>query len=126
MVVDCFTFLLSSFLFGSIIDETNVVLPKIVNKTNAIKNVLNLEHKNTTICPKSTVVDFNEEDDSFSGRSFGGQEPINITLVNISILGPMGWLSMSSRSVLDVIFHISGYTILGKNAIGSVRYLLTA
>ena len=47
-------------------------------------------------------------------RSFGGSEPINMTLVNSKVVGPMGWIPFSSGSILEAIFYITGYTVLGK------------
>ncbi len=46
-------------------------------------------------------------------RSFGGQEPVNMTLVNENTLGPAGFLALACSSALDLIFHISGYIVLG-------------
>jgi hypothetical protein len=46
-------------------------------------------------------------------RSFGGQEPINFTLVNSQILGPPGFLSITSGSTLDLIFQSTGFAVLG-------------
>jgi hypothetical protein len=47
-------------------------------------------------------------------RSFGGQEPINWTLVNFNVLGPGGWLPLACGAGLDLVFHVSGYAVLGK------------
>ena len=61
------------------------------------------------------LVSFNETKSiSRFKRSFGGQESVNITLVNENILGPAGFLSLASASALDLIFHISGYVVLGR------------
>jgi|688.fasta_scaffold831678_1 hypothetical protein len=46
-------------------------------------------------------------------RSFGGKEPVNMTLVNENTLGPPGFLALACSSALDLIFHISGYIVLG-------------
>jgi hypothetical protein len=46
-------------------------------------------------------------------RGFGGQEPINITLINTNVLGPPGWLPLASGATMDMIFRVSAYTVLG-------------
>ena len=47
-------------------------------------------------------------------RSFGGKEPVNMTLVNTNVLGAPGWLPLFCSAVPDVIFHVTGYGVLGK------------
>ena len=47
-------------------------------------------------------------------RSFGGQEPINWTLVIGNVLGPGGWTPLFVGANLDLVFHVSGYVVLGK------------
>ena len=47
-------------------------------------------------------------------RSFGGKEAVNITLVNTNVLGAPGWLPLICGAVLDMIFHVSGYIVMGK------------
>ena len=47
-------------------------------------------------------------------RSFGGQEPVNLTLINANVLGPNGWLPLACGAPLDLIFHVTGYTVLGN------------
>ena len=47
-------------------------------------------------------------------RSFGGKEPVNMTLVNTNVLGAPGWLPLVCSAVPDVIFHVTGYGVLGK------------
>lgn len=48
-------------------------------------------------------------------RSFGGKEPVNITLVNTNVLGAPGWLPLVCSAVPDVIFHVTGYGVLGNS-----------
>ncbi len=47
-------------------------------------------------------------------RSFGGQEPINWTLVIGNVLGPGGWTPLFCGANLDMFFRVSGYVVLGK------------
>ena len=47
-------------------------------------------------------------------RGFGGQEPINFTLVNANVLGPNGWIPLFCGATLDMVFHVTGYIVLGK------------
>ncbi len=47
-------------------------------------------------------------------RGFGGKEPINFTLVQTNVLGPPGWLPLASGATLDLVFHVTGYVVLGK------------
>ena len=54
-------------------------------------------------------------------RSFGGQEPINWTLVIGNVLGPGGWTPLFCGANLDLIFHVSGYVVLGKLFFRAVR-----
>ena len=46
-------------------------------------------------------------------RSFGGQEPVNLTLINANVLGPNGWLPLACGAPFDLLFHVTGYTVLG-------------
>jgi hypothetical protein len=47
-------------------------------------------------------------------RGFGGKEQVNMTLVNINVLGAPGWLPLFCSAVPDVFFHVTGYTVLGN------------
>ena len=47
-------------------------------------------------------------------RGFGGQEPINFTLINANVLGPNGWIPLFCGATLDMVFHVTGYIVLGK------------
>jgi hypothetical protein len=47
-------------------------------------------------------------------RNFGGPEAINFTLVYDSTFGVKGWLASAVEISQDILFHVSGYTVLGK------------
>ena len=47
-------------------------------------------------------------------RNFGGSEAINFPLVYDSIFGVKGWLASGIEVFQDILFHVSGYTVLGK------------
>ena len=47
-------------------------------------------------------------------RSFGGKEQINYTLVNTNVQGVPGFVPLISGATMDMVFHITGYWILGK------------
>ena len=47
-------------------------------------------------------------------RSFGGKEPVNMTLINTNVLGPNGWLPLACGASLDLFFHVSAYFVLGN------------
>ena len=47
-------------------------------------------------------------------RSFGGKEQINYTLVNTNVQGVPGFVPLISGATMDMVFHITGYWVLGK------------
>lgn len=47
-------------------------------------------------------------------RNFGGPEAINFPLVYNSVFGVQGWLASGIEVLQDIIFHVSGYTVLGN------------
>ena len=47
-------------------------------------------------------------------RNFGGSETINFPLVYDTIFGVRGWLVSGIEAFQDILFHVSGYTVLGK------------
>jgi len=49
-------------------------------------------------------------------RAFGGTEPVNMTLVNININGPSGWIPLACGVFVDNVIHLSGYVALGMNS----------
>ncbi len=49
-------------------------------------------------------------------RNFGGTEPIDFQLVYNSTFGVKGWLSSGIEAALDITFHLTGYTIIGKRS----------
>ena len=55
-------------------------------------------------------------------RNFGGSEAINFPLVYDSIFGVKGWLASGIEVFQDILFHVSGYTVLGKK-MGQLRPL---
>ena len=68
-----------------------------------------------------TEISCDENENSLSGkvlsrqkRNFGGSEPINYSLVFDGIFGVKGWLASGIEVFHDILFHVSGYTILGK------------
>ena len=75
---------------------------------------LNCLESDQVLTKENKLVSFNEP--HILGRfkrSFGGQEPVNMTLVNENTLGPAGFLALACSSALDLIFHVSGYIVLG-------------
>ena len=84
-----------------------------------VKNVTPLEENCSEVAAESR----NDEDFAILSRvkrSFGGPEPINFTLINTNVLGPPGWLPLASGATMDLIFRVSGYTVLGMcNALTS-------
>ena len=95
-----------------------------------VQSVKNVEHKYIEDdCFENKSQDFNSTDVvgvttqqiprhdvvlSRVKRSFGGKEPVNMTLINTNVLGPNGWLPLACGASLDVFFHVSGYFVLGN------------
>ena len=50
-------------------------------------------------------------------RNFGGPEAINFPLVYDSVLGVKGWLASGIEVFQDILFHLTGYTIIGKTPV---------
>ena len=47
-------------------------------------------------------------------RVFGGKEPINMTLINQNVLGAPAWMPLICGATMDMVFRVSGYTVLGS------------
>jgi len=47
-------------------------------------------------------------------RNFGGSEPIDFDKALTGVFGPTGLLVQGCESFLDIVWHVSAYTILGK------------
>jgi hypothetical protein len=47
-------------------------------------------------------------------RNFGGSEAIDFDKAITGIFGPTGLLVQGCEVFLDIVWHVSGYTILGK------------
>ena len=61
-----------------------------------------------------------EEDEkilSRQKRNFGGPEAINFPLVYDSVFGVKGWLASGIEVFQDILFHLTGYTIIGKTLV---------
>ena len=88
-----------------------------------VKNVTPLEENCSEVAAKTNSMSRNDENFAILSRvkrSFGGPEPINFTLINTNVLGPPGWLPLASGATMDLIFRVSGYTVLGMcNALTS-------
>ena len=96
--------------------KTRIFVSSIILILFLSQNVFPLEEE----CPEtlSSSTEFVDERSlavlSRVKRGFGGKEPINFTLVHSNVLGPPGWLPLASGATLDLIFHATGYVVLGK------------
>ena len=82
------------------------------------KLLYNINHDvNNNGCKDNETEVNNEEEGkilSRQKRNFGGSEPINFPLVYDSVLGVKGWLASGIEVFQDILFHLTGYTIIGK------------
>ena len=81
-----------------------------------VKNVATLEENCSEVVAETKILARKDENFPILSRvkrGFGGPEPINFTLINTNVLGPPGWLPLASGATMDLIFRVSGYTVLG-------------
>ena len=74
-----------------------------------LNNIINNETEN--------CVEDDEKILSRQKRNFGGPEAINFPLVYDSVLGVKGWLASGIEVFQDILFHLTGYTIIGKTPV---------
>ena len=101
------------------------VLPsqRVPEKQQRLDDVDNdIENVDDIDCALNNDVDNDtQNDDADDGRilsrqkrNFGGPEPINFPLVYDSVFGVKGWLASGIEVFQDILFHVTGYTIVGK------------
>ena len=114
----------STFNFSSCHENEIVVSNSLENAIFKNKNRAILETKGfvSEQCTNSIANNNDSAQIKRFKRSFGGPEPMNLTFVNTNI-SPVGWVSMASGGLLDMFFHVQGYTVLGKS-IGTPRNLI--
>lgn len=67
----------------------------------------------------TSLVPFEDRERSFEPvlsrvkRGFGGKEPINFTLIHQNVLGAPAWMPLICGATMDMVFRVSGYTVLG-------------
>ena len=96
---------------------------RLVDVDNDIENVDDID------CALNNDVDNDaQNDDADDGRilsrqkrNFGGPEPINFPLVYDSVLGVKGWLASGIEVFQDILFHVTGYTIVGKTLLDQIK-----
>ena len=101
------------------------VLPsqRVPEKQQRLDDVDNdIENVDDIDCALNNDVDNDaQKDDADDGRilsrqkrNFGGPEAINFPLVYDSVFGVKGWLASGIEVFQDILFHVTGYTIVGK------------
>lgn len=79
-----------------------------------------LEGLKTNEKTETSLVPFEDRDRGFEPilsrvkRGFGGKEQINFTLIHQNVLGAPAWMPLICGATMDMVFRVSGYTVLGS------------